>query len=96
MADIEGMFSQVLVPREDRDLLRLLWWQDGDVTKPLTDYRMKVHVFGAVSSPSCANYALKRTADNQAKTFGKEVAQVIQRNFYVDDCLCSHPRCQRQ
>ena len=59
MSDIEGMFSQVLVPKEDRDLLRLLWWDGGDTQKPLTEYRMKVHVFGAVSSPSCANYALK-------------------------------------
>ena len=36
MSDIEGMFSQVIVPREDRDLLRLLWWDDGDIKKPLT------------------------------------------------------------
>ena len=51
---------------------------------------MKVHVFGAVSSPSCANYALKRTADDKTENFGKEVAQEIHHNFYVD-CLCSTP-----
>ncbi|XP_038073045.1 uncharacterized protein LOC119741365 [Patiria miniata] len=89
MSDIEGMFSQVLVPRDDRDLLRLLWWDNGDIKKPLTEYRMKVHVFGAVSSPSCANYALKKTADDHAES--EEIAHIIHRNFYVDDCLCSTP-----
>ena len=89
MADVEGMFSQVLVPREDRHLLRLLWWQYGDMKEPLTDYCMKVHVFGAISSPLCANYALKRTADDQAENFGQEITHIIHRNFYIDDCLCS-------
>lgn len=35
MSDIEGMFSQVVVPEEeDRDCLRLLWWEDGNVERP--------------------------------------------------------------
>lgn len=29
-ADIEAMFHQVKVPIKDRDLLRFLWWPDGD------------------------------------------------------------------
>ncbi|XP_038064667.1 uncharacterized protein LOC119745243 [Patiria miniata] len=89
MSDIEGMFSQVLVPRDDRDLLRLLWWDNGDIKRPLTEYRMTVHVFGAVSSPSCANYALKKTADDHAGC--EEIAHIIHRNCYVVDCLCSTP-----
>ena len=52
---------------------------------------MKVHVFGTVSSPSCANYALKRAADDQAENFGAEVVHAIHRSFYVDDCWCSTP-----
>ncbi|XP_063970833.1 uncharacterized protein LOC135157819 [Lytechinus pictus] len=50
---------------------------------------MKVHVFGAVSSPSCANYALKRAAVDQADRFPEEVVRTVHQNFYVDDCLCS-------
>ena len=45
---------------------------------------MTVHVFGSTSSPACANYALKQTA-NQCEQ--EEVAHIIQHNFYVDDCL---------
>jgi hypothetical protein len=86
MSDVEGMFNQVKVSTEDRDLLRFLWWQDGDTSKPLTDYRMTTHLFGAVSSPSCSNYALRQTAvDNKDGI----VADTVNRNFYVDDCLKS-------
>ena len=58
MADIEAMFHQVLVPIKQRDFLRFLWWPNGDLTAQLEEYRMTVHPFGAVSSPSCSNYAL--------------------------------------
>ncbi|XP_054763530.2 uncharacterized protein LOC129270153 [Lytechinus pictus] len=89
MADIEGMFSQIRVPKDDRDLMRFLWWDQGDIQKPLSELRMKVHVFGAVSSPSCANYALKRAAVDQADRFPEEIVRTVHQNFYVDDCLCS-------
>lgn len=55
MGDIQAMFYQVKVAEEDRDFLRFLWWPDGDLSKEPTGYRMTVHVFGAVSSPSCAS-----------------------------------------
>ena len=50
---------------------------------------MNVHVFGGTSSPSCSNYALRRTArDNEVK-FYPEVAETLRSNFYVDDLLKS-------
>lgn len=33
MADIEGMFHQVLVSPKDFDTLRFLWWQGNDLNK---------------------------------------------------------------
>jgi hypothetical protein len=50
---------------------------------------MKVHLFGAVSSPSCANYALRRTAEDNVLDFPDEVISTVRHNFYVDDCLKS-------
>ena len=61
MGDIEAMFHQVHVPSEQQTYLKFLWWPNGDFTHPPVNYQMCVHLFGAVSSPSCANYALRQT-----------------------------------
>ena len=87
MADVEAMFHQVRVAPNDRDTLRFLWWQDGDITKPIVTYRMTSHLFGGVWSPSCANYTLKRTAEDCKDEFNQEVVETVKNNFYVDDCL---------
>ena len=87
--DIQAMFYQVKVAEADRDFLRFLWWPDGDLSKELPGYRMTVHMFGAVSSPSCASYALRKTADDNSSDFSAETVQAIKQNFYVDDCLLS-------
>ena len=50
---------------------------------------MNVHLFGAVSSPSCSNFALRRAADDAEKRVGQETVDVLRRNFYVDDYLYS-------
>ena len=69
--------------------MRFLWWPNGDLSKPPSDYRMTVHLFGAVSSPSCVNYGLKRAADEGETEFGQEAANFIRNSFYVDDGLTS-------
>lgn len=52
---------------------------------------MTVHLFGAVSSPSCANFALKQTAEDNEGKAEASVLNTIRHNFYVDDCLSSVP-----
>ncbi len=64
MADIQAMFHQVKVAEDDVDFLRFLWWADGNLKQEATTYRMIVHLFGAVSSPSCACYALRQMAED--------------------------------
>ena len=89
MADIEAMFYQVRAPADQLDFLRFLWWPDGDLSAELEEYQIRVHPFGAVSSPSCSNYALQTTANEAEQKYGSEVAEVLRRNFYVDDWLRS-------
>ena len=76
---------------EHRDLLRFLWWEDGNIARDPVEYVMTVHLFGATSSPGCTNFALKRTAQDHKKEFGTVVADFLRRDFYVDDRLKSCP-----
>ena len=72
-ADVEAMFHQVRVKDEDCDALRFLWWPDGNLKLQPRCYKMQVHLFGATSSPSCAAYALKRTAIDNTHLFSPDV-----------------------
>ena len=49
---------------------------------------MTDHVFGGTSSPSCSNFALKKTTADNVKKYG-EVSSIFRWNFYVDDMLKS-------
>ena len=91
IADIESMFYQVRVRPDDSDVLRFLWWPGNDLQRRPEEYQMTVHLFGAVSSPSCANFALRKTAEENFQRFDFEVINTVRRNFYVDDCLKSVP-----
>ena len=91
ITDVEAMFHQVQVKREDRDLLRFLWWPQGDTDAQCQEYRMTVHIFGATSSPSCVNLVMRRHAEKNEDVFGSTVVKTVLRNFYVDDCLKSLP-----
>ena len=89
MADIEAMFYQVKIPEKDRKYLRFLWWPNNDLEAEPRRYQAKVHIFGARSSPGCANFALRRLVDDFGSGYEPDILQSIQENFYVDDCLKS-------
>ena len=95
MADITAMFHQVKVPDSDADFLRFLWWPEGNVSLPPVEHRMKVHLFGATSSPSCATYALRRAAEDSREHFKQETVDTVLQNFYVDDLLKSVPSAEK-
>ena len=85
IGDLESMYCQVRVPEHQRRYLRFLFWPNGDLSKELIVYEMCVHIFGAVSSMGCVNYALHKTADDNERTFGSEAAKTLKEDFYVDD-----------
>ena len=91
--DVEKMFHQFHVAQQHQDFLRFLWWEEGDTSKPPVDYRMKVHLFGAVSSPGCANFGLRQVAQDQ-EDLSPEGSNFLQRDFYVDDGLHSKDTVQ--
>ena len=85
-SDIESMFLQVQVPERDKSCLRFLW--RPTMNEPVQIYEYQRHVFGAKSSPTCANYALKRVAIDNEDEF-PIAAKTIQNNFYMDDFIKS-------
>lgn len=91
MCDIERTFHQFHIRKKDQDYLRFLWWEKGDLDAVPSVYRMKVHLFGAASSPGCANFDLKHLAAQGQGQFQESAIRFIQRNFYVDDGLASVP-----
>ena len=94
LADIQAMFCQVRVSLEHRNLLKFLWFEDGDYNKPKEEYQMLIHSFEAKSSPSCAGFCLRRVAEEFKEEFSPEAIETIRKNFYVDDCLKSVPDTQ--
>lgn len=84
VGDISKMFYQVKVPRHHADYMRFFWLNSDGKS---VEYRLLVHVFGAKSSPSVANYALKQCTNYTQCT--ETVNSAVQCNFYVDDFLKS-------
>lgn len=83
MSGIHAMIHQVQVPDKHVNFLRFLWWPNGNTDQEPVEHRMRVHLFGAVS---CANYALRRTAEDNVSDFPDEVISTVRHNFYVDNC----------
>ena len=93
-ADIESMYYQVQVSPRDHDSLRFLWWPDGNLESQPVVHRMKVHLFGATSSPCCASFALRQAAIDFGAQFEPYISSAIEEHFYVDDFLISVPNVE--
>ena len=85
-ADIEGMFLQVGVPLADQPCLRFLWREDP--SSEVMVYQYSRHIFGAKDWPTCANFALQKTAKDNIRKF-PDAAQPVLDKFYMDDYLDS-------
>ena len=86
MGDVKSMYYQVVIPEEDRDALRFLWY---DHKGGVVQLRMTRHVFGGVWCGSSATYALRKAAESNICSRGTR--DIINNSFYVDDCLVSLP-----
>ena len=85
-ADIESMFLQVAVPTEECKLFRDHWRDSPEDSIKIFEYNR--HVFGATSSPTCANYGFQQGGRDHKVDF-PSAASIIDRNFYKDDLVKS-------
>ena len=89
--DMKQMFHSFHITTSHRDFLRFLWFENNDLDGAISEFRLNVHLFGAVSSPAVANYSLHKTAETGRAKFGDKAADFLCRNLYVDDDLTSVP-----
>ena len=76
-----------VIPRDRPSLLFL--WREGPASERAV-YQYTRHIFGSKDSPTCDNYALKRTFTVNQSDY-PQVAQSVHRNFYMDNYLESSP-----
>ena len=81
-----GHVSPGKVPDTQCSFLKFPWWEDSDISKGIIDYEMMADVFGG-SSPSCSNFALRKTAICNEELYGKDIVTILETNFQVDDML---------
>ena len=67
-------------------LLVLLWRQDP--TSSVVVHQYTRHIFGARDSPTCANFALQKTASDHQAEYPEAAPAVVQK-FYMDDYVDS-------
>ena len=78
----------VLGPNLTNQILRVLlqyFWNTS------VDFEMCAHLFGDNSSPSCSNFAPKKTATDNGEKFGEMAAAILKKTFCADDLLKSVP-----
>ncbi|XP_011858580.1 PREDICTED: uncharacterized protein LOC105556118, partial [Vollenhovia emeryi] len=83
-ADIEKMYRQVLVNPNQRALQRILWRPSNIDT--IQTFELKTLTYGTASAPYLATRCLIQLA-NEVQPQLPEVAEVIRKDFYVDDLL---------
>ncbi|XP_055716675.1 uncharacterized protein LOC129810293 [Phlebotomus papatasi] len=86
--DIVKMYLQTLLYPPHRDFQRFVWRESPD--ERLKDLRFRTVCFGVKSSPYLATRSLVQLAMEEGEKYAT-AAQVIQNNFYIDDCLVSAP-----
>lgn len=82
-ADITKMYNQVKLSREQWNLQRIFWRENRH--EPLREYWLTVVFFGSTSSAHLAVRSMVQAA-REAKERFPEAANVIENDFYMDDC----------
>ena len=90
MSDVTKCFFQIQLPAAQRDLFRLLWFENNDVERgKLVSYRFRVHPWGIKSSPYIACLAFKKLVEENPTCAIDMTLQNILQNMYMDDLIFS-------
>ncbi|MBN2877647.1 MAG: hypothetical protein JXL85_08365, partial [Bacilli bacterium] len=81
-ADIEKMYRQIRVHKDQCDLQRILWMENGRMVK----YRLLTVTYGTASAPFLATRCLKELANVEHLNF-PIASDVAVKDFYMDDLM---------
>ncbi|XP_008543663.3 uncharacterized protein LOC103568535 [Microplitis demolitor] len=81
--DIEKMYRQFFIRKEDRKYQRILWRNSNN---EIQTYELDTVTFGIRTSPYLAIRCLHQLADDEGQQF-PIAAKVLKEDFYVDDLL---------
>lgn len=84
MADVEKMYRQVLVDKEDQDLQRIIWRSNPN--EPLSKYRLCTVTYGTASASFLVTRCLKQLAIENCDKY-PNACKAISQDFYVDDLI---------
>ncbi|XP_070169704.1 uncharacterized protein [Polyergus mexicanus] len=82
--DIEKMFRQIRVHRDDVDFLRIFW--RSNINSPIQSYRLLTVTYGTAPAPYLAMRVINQLAFDEGHSFPK-AQTIVQEFIYVDDVL---------
>ena len=75
MADIRKCFSQVLLPEDQQDLFRILWFQNDDIENgERKAHTFTRHLWGIISSPYTACTLHSYTQNSRRKPYQRNIS----------------------
>ena len=88
IADITKCFFQIKLPVAQKDLCRLLWFENDEVHKgKLVPFRFCVHPWCMKSSPYIACLAIKKVMEQNPSKASNLTLGTVSKNKYVDDFI---------
>ncbi|XP_077341416.1 uncharacterized protein LOC143986884 [Lithobates pipiens] len=87
IADIQQMFHCFMVREEDRNFLRFLWFRDNDPSKDISEYRMRIQIFGNSSSPAVTIYELRHFTQQGEVEYGSDSYISVYKETCIDQMM---------
>ena len=88
MADLSKGFFQVSMPENQRDLFRLIGYEDNDINCGVIKiFYFTRHVWGINSSSYIALLAIDRLVNENPTNASQSTLSAVERNRYMDDLL---------
>ena len=90
MADLTKCFFQIGLPEDQRDLFRILWFNNNDIGPgKVVKFRFTRHPRGVKSSPFIASFAIQKTLEDNATGASDLTRDTIRKNIYMDNLIFS-------